>query len=463
MFFLNLILFLTNNKIVKKFFNILLICFIMIFSITITNAKFVIFASPENTLNQINLAEKLLIKLQNSEEFDEEIEKIYKYLDIVCHENTQFFSYNIEKLEKLMDNYRNNIILKARDMANNKEFKNAVEFLESKSELFKDKTTINSLISYYSKFFIKDGLFYYEKTPKIVAINKLIAYPNLAFCDENTQKDDLDNYYLTSKEFQNFLQELYNNDYILINISDIIEIIESKVCIKDLYLPLNKTPIILIFNNINYFENEPYFVEKFIIDGKDEIACYNSKQTEKNQISYNTDFIPILESFIASHNDFSFNNARSLVTIDSRGGILGYNINKNNPNAPNNASNLKKVVQKLKLLGYSFGYGNFDKNFEVNLDENLNFIKETLVPIFGNLNTYFSSFEKNKNNNYYNKLEEIGFKIFIDINQNVCSIKNNKAFLSTKLLNGNVLREKNNDLNINFEKIFEHNARTKLF
>ena len=146
----------------KIFYTTLTLIFIFIMSLSIIKIN-AVFASPESTLNQINLAEKLLMKLQNSDEADEEIEQIYKYLDIVCHENTQFYSYNIEKLEKLMDDYRSKIIKTARDYASNQEYKKAVEFLESKSELFKDKSAINSLISFYSKFFVKDGLFYYDK------------------------------------------------------------------------------------------------------------------------------------------------------------------------------------------------------------------------------------------------------------------------------------------------------------
>lgn len=448
----------------KIFYTIFTLIFIFILPLSVMKIN-AVFASPESTLNQINLAEKLLMKLQNSDEADEEIEQIYKYLDIVCHENTQFYSYNIEKLEKLMDDYRNKIIKTARDYASNQEYKKAVEFLESKSELFKDKSTINSLISFYSKFFVKDGLFYYDKLPKFISINKLIAYPNLAFCDDNPKQEELDENYMTSKEFQNLLSQLYLNDYILINFSDIVEIYDNVVYKKDLYIPLNKTPVVLIFSGINYFENEPYFIEKFIVDGKDEIACYNSKQTEKNQISYSADFISILENFIAEHNDFSFNNARGVITFDKNGGILGYNINKTNPNVNQDAITLKKLVAKLKQLGYTFGYGNFEKSYNEieNINDEFLFFKENIQPIFGNINVYFSAFDKNKNNWYYSKLNELGFKIFIDLNINNFNIKNNQVFVSSNQINGKILRNQPKILNVDYEKIYEHNSRTKLF
>lgn len=466
MLFLNYILFLTNNKFVKKYCAIFFVVIFSFFSFFCVQNTCTIFASPEGALNQEILAEKLLIKLQNSKNtIDKEIEQMYKYLDLICHENTQFYVYKIKEIEQLMDEYRNYIILKARSFATTGEYKQAVEFLESKSEIFKDKSTITSLISHYSKYFVKDGLFYYDGSAKILSLNKLIAYPELAFSTENANCDNLDNLYLTSKEFQNLLEELYLNDYILISLSDYIELSDNNVYKKDLYLPPNKTPIILFFNEINYSETDCAFIEKFVIDGKDNIACYNSKQAEKNQISYTSDFIPLLESFLANHPDFSPNGAKATICFDSHDGILGYNINKTNPNLGQDSLTLKKLVSKLKLLGYEFGYGNFDKSFYSikNFDEEILFIKNNILPIFGTINIYFSPFEYNKNNEYYNKLENIGFKIFVDYNKNGCYIKNQKVFLSSFFLNGKVLREKPKQFNIDYEKIYDHNSRTKIF
>jgi len=192
---------------VKKFFSIFFIILLIITLPFNFNKIERVFASPEQALVESNLAEKLLYKLQNNC-YDEEIDKLYKYLDILYHENTQFYSYKLEELENLMNKYREEIIKNARELAEKEEYKNAVEYLENKSELFKDKSTINSLISHYSKFFIKDGLFYTEITPKILSINKLIAYPAEAF-NENSLSDIFDKLYLTNKEFSNLLQELY--------------------------------------------------------------------------------------------------------------------------------------------------------------------------------------------------------------------------------------------------------------
>lgn len=449
----------------KKFFIIFLTIILVFSQINVISGE-KIFASPESTLNHTTLAEKLLIKLQNNTEEDLELEKLYLYFDILCHENTQFFCYNIEELEFLMDNYRNSIISKARELANEENYKLAVEYLESKSELFKDKSTINSLITHYSKFFVQDGLFYCETTPKILAINKLIAYPLNAFTD-NVNSDELDKLYITNNEFKNLLNELYLNDYILINISDYIDYENENIIKKDLYLPLNKKPLILIFNNINYSQNENVFIDKFIIDSKNEIGCFSLKQVEKQQISYSTDFIPILEEFINTNKDFAFRNARSVITFDKQSGILGYDINKTNPNFNLEIQSLKKIVAFLKEKGYVFGYGNFNKNINElsneELEIELNYIKDELLPIFNSIKIFVSHFEFNKLNNPYFKLNELGFNIFVDYSNNNPLIKNNLALLSSIKINGEFLRNEFSPLDIDKDKIYDHKNRTKLF
>ncbi len=422
----------------------------------------IVFASPKTTLYKEDLAQALLMKLQNTQSLNDEIELLYKHLDVLCDSNTQYFSYKIKEIENLMDKYRENIVLTARNYAQNKEYQNAVEFLESKSNLFKDKTTINSLISHYSKFFVKDGLYYYENEPNVVAVNKLIAYSNLAFKD-NPNYENLDNLYLTSKEFNNLLNELYINDYILIDIYDYLDISGENVFKRDLYLPLDKKPIILLFNNINYSDNENCFIDKFIIDAKDKIATFSSKQTEKNQISYNADFIPILENFIDENKNFSFNNARGVISFDKNNNILGYNINKTNPNSASEIQTLKKIASYLKDKNYKFAYGNFVNNTNIIELEETNYIKETLFNIFSTINIYISPNKTNNINSYYKSLYDIGFRIFLDNSNKQTLIKNNFIFLSYVNFNGKFLREKNDYLGLNYEKIYDHNNRYKIF
>lgn len=433
---------------------------ILLFSSSNVFSTRTVFASPENTLNEISLAEKLLIKLQNKEE--EEIEKLYLYFDILCHENTQFFSYKIEEIENLMNAYREDIIKKAREMASNSHYKQAVEYLESKSLLFKDKSTINSLISYYSNFFIKDGLFLCNLKPTIISINKLINNPTLAFA-ENPKSEEYDNLFLTTKEFSNLLMQLYLNDYILIGINNLVDFSEDIIIKKDLYLPQNKKPLLLILNEANYKDNESSFIEKYIIDSKNEIATFNSKEIEKNQISNSGDFLPILENFINSYKDFSFNSSKCIITFSKNDNILGYNIHKSNPNYSQELTNLKKITQYLKEKGYEFAYSfDFANKTQEDKQAEIDFINSEILDLFPNIKI-FSSSNENKTTSYYSKLNNIGFKVFISTGGNYALVKNNMFIIESTKIDGKFLRNPSLLKELDYDKIYDHANRTKLY
>lgn len=422
----------------------LFIFLILILCVCFSKTHFV-YASPKNSLEDMKLAEELLIKVQNSQNLEKE--ELYKYLETFYTENTQFFSYKIKELEEILQEYREDILIKAKKLAQDKEYKKAVELLQSKTSLFNDKSTINSLINYYSKFFIQDGLFYYEDDPVILSFNKLIAYPNIAFSDETALKEENN---LTTTEFQKLLKQLYENNYILVNLSDFINIEDGKVTKKDLYLPPNKKPIMFIFNDVNY-DGKLGFIEKYIIDPQDEIACYNSKENEKNIISYNTDFIPILENFIINNKDFSFNNARGIICVDENEKVLGYNLSKQNPNQAQDILTFKKILSLLKEKGYTFAYsGNL---YEEDIENRIELIKQT----FGTLNCYYC---KNLSSNSIKTsiLEQFGLNILLDtIKTNTTIFKSNRAIVPYNSISiYSFINKTLNYLDLNFEEIYDH-------
>lgn len=440
----------------KIFLALLLIIFCLFYSAN--NFTFVTARSPFNAMQNEKLAEKILYDLQNSSNNEFENDEIDNLLGLLYNNNTLFYNYKISEIENLLQTYREAILKQAKKIAQEKDYKKAVELLQSKACLFKDKSTVNSLIGYYSKFFVQDGLFYYESKPLILSLGKLIAYPEQAFLETNNSKPESN---LTAGEFQNLLKQLYNENYILINIENCISL-EQNTALKDLYLPQNKKPLILIFNDTNY-DNSQGFIEKYIIDPQDEIACYNSKEIEKNIISYNTDLIPILENFIALNKDFSFNGARATICFSENEKTLGYNISKQNPNQTQEILNLKKLVSKLKEKGYCFSYSGKMNNLTDIEYQNKKEILSDLKQIFGEINIFYC---KNCNYNQINStvFSDFEIKILLDaIKTNSCIVKNNYVVFPINEVTINQLNSKNFPINnLDFDNIYDHINRKKL-
>ena len=76
----------------------------------------------------------------------------------------------------------------------------------------------------------------------------LIAYPELAFKDNNFMRHDYDKDCLTTYEFNNILKGLYDNDYILVKISQVYEVKDDKAYKKTLLLPYGLHRIVVNCN-----------------------------------------------------------------------------------------------------------------------------------------------------------------------------------------------------------------------
>ena len=74
----------------------------------------------------------------------------------------------------------------------------------------------------------------------------LIAYPDLAFKQDNFMRNDYDKDCLTTSEFKGILAGLYQNDYVLVKASEVYDIKNDRAYKKTLLLPKGKKTINII-------------------------------------------------------------------------------------------------------------------------------------------------------------------------------------------------------------------------
>lgn len=173
--------------------------------------------------------------------------------------------------------------------------------------------------------------------------------------------------FVTVSEFQSILQQLYENDYILISLADITTGTENK----ELYLPAGKKPLILTETNVNYYTymqdgNGAGFASRLTEDANGNITC-EYVTADGQTVTGPYDIIPILESFIETHPDFSYKNARAVIAVTGYDGILGY---RTNPAAAERLgqdayvqqlTDAAYIADRLESMGYElacYTYGN---------------------------------------------------------------------------------------------------------
>ena len=179
----------------------------------------------------------------------------------------------------------------------------------------------------------KQNLVLWNDPSKVLNLSfqMLIADPARAFAD-TTYGTSYNRNFVTTGEFTKILQQLYENGYILVQLTDV----TSTNGPKDLYLPKGKKPLIITQTNVNYYtymldsdgdklpdKDGGGFASKLIIDASGNITC-EMIDNEGNTVTGNYDLVPILDSFVAAHPDFSYKGAKAVLAVSGYDGIFGY-------------------------------------------------------------------------------------------------------------------------------------------
>ncbi len=194
----------------------------------------------------------------------------------------------------------------------------------------------------------------------------LIAWPELA--PSGAYRDCI-----TVSEWKSILQQLYDNDFVLIDINYLYETYTDstgaeKLRVKDkVTVPKGKKPLVISIDDVVYDPKKTNqgMVDKLVVrDG--ELWAYTLFKNGSEDYSQDNEIFTILESFIADHPDFSYKNARCTLCLTGFCGILGYRT------SPSFAARgidymaerekATEVVAWLKGRGYSFashGYAHY--------------------------------------------------------------------------------------------------------
>ena len=178
----------------------------------------------------------------------------------------------------------------------------------------------------------RDGVIYaaYDGIVEHLFFHPVVAYPELAF-DGDNQANGIDDYMVTVDEYDKILQSVYDKGYVLVDISDVWsettgEDGQPKMVKNTLYLPEGKKPLILSYDDVNYYDYmlTNGFTWKLVIGEDGKIASYGKDPQGAEVISRDLDAVPILDKFVEEHPDFSPFGAKGCLSLTGYQGILGY-------------------------------------------------------------------------------------------------------------------------------------------
>ena len=292
-------------------------------------------------------------------------------------------------------------LAKAGVASNQGDYQEAIKLLTDMSAYYPDDAQITSDLHKYRE--AEKALVPHVGPIEHIFFHPLLAYPSLTF-DGDADSNGFNQYFVTVSEFKKIFNQLYANNYILIDYNALYDekVEDGKTVLvkKELKLPPNKKPLILSVDDVNYpdYKATNGTISKLILDSDGNVATYSVSLSGEKVISHDNEVIPIIDAFVAEHPDFSFEGAKGILAFTGYYGILGYNTNKlDSPSYPEERESALAIVKRLKETGWTFashGYSHLDARAEAyqSLEEDTLRWKKEVGSLIGPTNIYVYPF-----------------------------------------------------------------------
>ena len=173
-----------------------------------------------------------------------------------------------------------------------------------------------------------------------IFFHSLIVDTARAF-DGDSDSGGYNQYMCTVSEFRAILQKLYDGGWVLVSMRDMAPAVKQadgtvRYEPGNILLPAGKKPIILSQDDVNYYEymtdsdgdhfpdkKGDGFADRLVVDATGALTC-EYITAEGAVLTGDYDLVPILESFIRQHPDFSYRGARAIIGVTGYQGVFGY-------------------------------------------------------------------------------------------------------------------------------------------
>ena len=212
-----------------------------------------------------------------------------------------------------------------------------------------------------------------------LSFHVLIEDPARAFADKELGGMYNRNF-VTTEEFSRILEHLYANGYVLVDFDSFISSNTGTDGTETFFadgvmLPEGKKPVMITETMVNYFSymidkdaDGDYgdgFASKLVVTPSGDVKA-EYVDANGQTLTGDYDLVPILESFIKAHPDFSYQGARATLAVTGSQGIFGYRINtavistQGNDYYSEQVAGAQKVVDALRAKGYTMACFTYD-------------------------------------------------------------------------------------------------------
>lgn len=328
------------------------------------------------------------------------------------------------------------ILLQAAGLAQGYDYEGALALLKEVPEEYAQDEEVLSAVADYTAGL--DSFVPYDQPVRHIFFHSLIVDTSLAF--DGDYMENGYNYWMTTvDEFRAILDELYANQYILIDIHELAEEQvdeEGNVTLTAAQplVPEGKIPLVLSVDDVSYYDYMEHdgFPKRLVLDENGEVKnLYIDPDGTEHIGDY--DVMPILDAFVKEHPDFSLRGAKGIIAATGYEGTLGYRINDmESPTLEADREAVRTIAGRLKETGWLFashGYGHkhtADISYQTLVSDTERW-QEEIAPYVGETDLYIYPYgeEIDYPGQKLSYLQSMGFRYF-------CGVWASQPFVSVK-------------------------------
>lgn len=332
-----------------------------------------------------------------------------------------------------LDQKRSEVIEKAEALALGYYYDEAIALL-NEDETLKNEVVEAKITEYQNA---QNALVKYTDRYYHVFFHSLVVDNSKAF-DGDSDANGYNMYMTTVPEFKKMIQWFYDNDFVLVDITSIYDYKDGKPVAKDVYLPAGKKALIISQDDVNYYDYmaDDGFATRLDLDENGRVVGIVKDDNGVEHVDYEGDMVPILDTFVAEHPDFSYRGAKGIIALTGYAGAYGYRITDldwfTKDEQEYILNQVKKISQTLRDTGWQIASHSYTHNQYWNkktitqkqLEYDTGRWLNEIMPYVGETHIFISPFgvSFNEDNFVAKYLIEKGFYIYCPVGSGMTTV-----------------------------------------
>lgn len=203
---------------------------------------------------------------------------------------------------------------------------------------------------------------------EVICVRSLIADNDTAFSSRyHSNKTGM---YLTTTEFENILENLYERNYVLVDPANLVEASDPTYLLeRNLKVPKGKKPLVVVIENLQYScaAYKCGTCRRLVLNDEGQVCGEYVNASGDTVVNRTAEAIGLLDVFVENHPDFTYDGAKGIISVSGYEACFGYvvsqdevddrnaalsaeNLPQINPTANDIQTNRDRVIEIVKVL-----------------------------------------------------------------------------------------------------------------